>query len=89
VEVNDLPQSERSNTIKEFLKWLEAKTKQNGATLQECLKHLQIEITEMGAQDRTCREYLKDCERAGLIQVNGMRFNITENGRLWLARKVS
>jgi len=89
VEVNDLPQSERSNTIKEFLKWLEAKTKQNGATLQECLKHLQIEITEMGAQDRTCRDYLKDCERAGLIQIDRLKFTISETGKNWLRRKVS
>jgi predicted transcriptional regulator len=89
MEMNDMPQSERSNTIKEFLKWLEAKTILGGATLQECLKHLQIEITEMGAQDRTCREYLKDLERAGLTQINRLKFNITEKGKDWLRRKVS
>ena len=87
--MTEMPQSERSDTIKEFLLWLEAKTKTTGATLQECLKHLQIEITEMGAQDRTCRDYLKVCERAGLIRIDGLKFKVTETGKNWLQRKVS
>ena len=44
-----MPQSERSQIIKAFLKWIEAKTKKGGASLRECIKHIQVEITEMGA----------------------------------------
>jgi predicted transcriptional regulator len=84
-----MPQSERSQIIKEFLKWLEAKTKQGGATLQQCVKHIQVEITEMGAEEKRCAKYLKDCERAGLISADRLKFKITEEGKNWLQRKVS
>jgi len=49
---HEMPQSERSQIIKDFLKWLEAKTKQGGATLQQCTKHIQVEITDMGAEEK-------------------------------------
>jgi len=62
-----MPQSERSEIIKEFLSWLGAKTRQTGATRQECIRHIQLEITNMGAEEKRCEKYLKDCEKAGLI----------------------
>jgi len=84
-----MPQSERSEIIKQFLKWLEAKTKQNGASRPECIRHIQIEITDMGAEEKRCEKYLKDCERAGLICVDGLKFKLTDAGKNWLQRKVS
>jgi hypothetical protein len=88
-EASDMPQSERSEIIKEFLKWLGAKTKQNGATRQECVRHIQVEITAMGAEEKRCEKYLRDCERAGLIYVGGLKFKLTDAGKNWLQRKVS
>lgn len=82
-----MPQSERSEIIKEFLLWFEAKTKQGGAHIKEMVSHIQIEITNMGATARRCREYIKDCEHAGLIRREGQRFKITEKGEDWLRRK--
>jgi len=84
-----MPQSERSEIIKQFLKWLEAKSRHGGATYQECIKHLQVEVTEMGAEERTCQKYMKDCERASLIYTEGLKFKTTDVGINWLRRKVS
>jgi predicted transcriptional regulator len=53
------------------------------------VKHIQVEITEMGAEEKRCQKYLKDCERAGLVCTDGLRFKITEEGKNWLQRKVS
>lgn len=83
-----MPQSERSQIIKELLKWLAAKTKQGGASYQECIKHIQVEITEMGAEEKRCKKYLKDCQKAELIYIDGMKFKITDAGKNWLQRKV-
>ncbi len=82
-----MPQSERSQIIKQFLRWIEAKSKDKGATLKECVRHIQVEITEMGAEEKRCKKYVKDCEEAGLIRREGLRFKITEKGKEWLARK--
>jgi hypothetical protein len=84
-----MPQSERSDIIKQFLKWLNAKSKTGGATWQECLRQIQIEITDMGAHERTCRSYLTDLERAKLIYIDGLKFRVSETGKNWLQRKVS
>lgn len=83
-----MPQSERSQIIKAFLKWIEAKTKKGGASLTECIKHIQVEITEMGAEEKRCKKYVKDCEKAGLIRTQGTKFVITDAGKNWLKRKV-
>ena len=83
-----MPQSERSQIIKAFLKWIEAKTKKGGALLSECIKHIQVEITEMGAEEKRCKKYVKDCQKAGLICTDGMKFKITDAGKNWLQRKV-
>jgi len=83
-----IPQSERSQIIKAFLKWIEAKTKKGGASLRECIKHIQVEITEMGAEEKRCKKYVKDCQKAGLIYTDGMKFKISDTGKNWLQRKV-
>ena len=83
-----MPQSERSQIIKAFLKWVEAKTKKDGASLRECIKHIQVEITEMGAEEKRCKKYVIDCQKAGLIYADGMKFRITDTGKNWLQRKV-
>jgi hypothetical protein len=84
-----MPQSERSQIIKEFLRWLEAKTIRGGATLQECVRQIQVEITDMGAEEKRCQKYLKDCEKSKLICTEALKFKITEDGKNWLRRKVS
>ena len=82
-----MPQSERSQIIKEFLRWMEAKTKQGGASIRASVRHIQVEITEMGAEEKRCHKYLKDCQRAGLIAQKGLKFIITDEGKSWLQRK--
>ena len=82
-----MPQSERSETIKQFLKWLNAKSKQGGASRRECIDHLHIEITDMGAEPRRCEIYLKDCLDSKLIEVKGFKFSITTDGQSWIKRK--
>jgi Predicted transcriptional regulator len=82
-----MPQSERSAIIKEFLKWIEAKSKGSGATLQDAISHLELEITDMGATKRRCSEYVNACVRSGLISIHGLKFKITDEGKNWLQRK--
>ena len=82
-----LPQSERSQNIKELLKWIEAKSKRKGATLQEIVSYTQREICEMGASQRTILDYIRSLERARFIHTEGLRFLITEQGKNWLERK--
>ena len=84
-----MPQSERSQIIKEFLRWLEAKTKRGGATYRDCVRHIQVEITDMGAEEKRCQKYIKSLERANLIFADGIKFKITDAGKNWLQRKVS
>lgn len=85
-----MPQSERSAIIKDFLKWLEAKSKKGGASLSEGSKHIQIDITEMGATQKRAVSYFKDCVRMGLVSLDAktMKFKITEKGKAWLKTKV-
>lgn len=82
-----MPQSERSLIIKEFLKWLEAKSKGNGATIQECVNFITIEVTEMGATTRKAKDYVEACHKAGLISPHGLKFKLTLEGKNWLNRK--
>lgn len=82
-----MPQGERSETIKQFLKWLNAKSKQGGASRQECINHMHVEITDMGAEAKRCEIYLKDCLNSKLIEVEGFKFRITKDGQSWINRK--
>ena len=84
-----MPQSERSETIKQFLKWLNAKSKQSGASRQECINHMHIEITNMGAEPKRCEIYLRDCLQCKLIEEKDYKFSITKDGQSWIRRKTS
>ena len=87
-----MPQSERSQTIKDMLKWLYAKTKKDGgAKLNEILHHVTLEITEMGATERTVKKYLDVCQQMGLVSLSldRLRFMTTRKCKNWLDRKVS
>jgi hypothetical protein len=84
-----MPQSERSQIIIEFLRWLNAKGKKDrGATLKEAVHHIEVEITNMGATTKRSISYIKACERAGLIYTHGIKFRVTEDGKNWLKKKV-
>ena len=84
-----MPQSERSQIMKELLSWLDAKSKGKGkgATLKEIIHHTQLEITDLGASNRTIRGYIRDLLRTQLIHTDGLRFMVTEEGKNWLERK--
>lgn len=82
-----MPQSERSETIKEFLRWITAKSLKGGASLYECIEHLRLEISEMGALKTTAKRYVDDCVEVGFVEIKGMKYIITEKGKSWLRRK--
>jgi len=83
-----LPQSERANIIKDFLKWLEAKTKLGGASYRECIRHIQVEITDMGAEEKRCNKYIKSLLDTGLVHTDRLKYKLTDSGKNWLQRKV-
>jgi len=87
MSVKSLPQSERSQNLKELLAWIKAKSMRKGATTQQILERITIEITDLGATTRTARSYLVTLERAGLIYTQGLRWKITDKGKNWLERK--
>ena len=83
-----MPQSERSKIMKEFLRWLEAKSKHGGASYRDCVRHIQVEITDMGAEEKRCQKYIKSLQDAGLIHTDRLKYKITDSGKNWLQRKV-
>lgn len=84
-----MPQRERTETIREFLLWMEAKSKGSGARIEEIFNHLEVEITDMGATQRTIRDYVSRCRAQGLIESkDDLRFVITSKGKNWLKRKI-
>ena len=84
-----MPQSERSHTLKELLRWLDARTKsKKGATIQEIINHTTVEITELGATDRAVRGYIRTLVRTGMIEMKVFRYYTTDKCKNWL-KKVS
>lgn len=83
-----MPQAERAEIIKEFLKWLEAKSKKGGATRGECIRHIQTELTDMGAEPQRCMKYILACCQVNFIQIDGLKYRLTEDGKNWLQRKI-
>jgi predicted transcriptional regulator len=79
-----MPQSERSDTIKQLLKWLASQ--ENGATVQGIVQYTKWEITEGGATDNAARKYIEDLHRAGLIEYKHPFWKITKAGTNWLER---
>ena len=76
-----MPQSERSNNLKKIVAWLLTEEK---ATTSKIIHHIKWEITEGGATDNTCKKYIKDLDKAGIIRYNHPYWTITEYGKKWL-----
>jgi hypothetical protein len=79
-----MPQSERSDTIKQLLRWLASQ--KNGATVQAMVQYVKWEITEGGATDNSARKYIEDLDRAKLIEYIHPFWKVTRAGMDWLAR---
>ena len=85
-----MPQSERSQIIKEMLMWIDAKTKKDGgATLLQIVRYTESEITSLGATQRTVKSYLNTLLRHSLVSLKGLKFVCTQTGKNWLEKKVS
>lgn len=86
----ELPQSERSQIIKEMLMWIAAKTRlDGGVSRMELIRFVQLEITSLGAATRTVEKYLDDLVRHKLVAIRGHKFFCTQTGKNWLEKKVS
>lgn len=79
-----MPQSERSDNIKQVLKWVASQA--NGATRQAIVFHAKWEIAEGGATDNTITKYIEDLEKARLIEYKQPFWKITNYGKEWLER---
>jgi len=85
-----MPQSERSQIIKEMLMWIDAKTRLDGGIHRaELIRFVQLEITSLGAATRTVEKYLDDLVRHKLVDVKGSKYRLTQTGKNWLEKKVS
>ncbi len=71
-----------------MLKWLSQFESQEhkGQTLAAIVSYTKIEITELGATDNTVKKYVRDLDRAGLIEYDHPFWKITKLGREWLER---
>ena len=85
-----MPQSERSQIIKEMLMWIAAKTKLDGGVPRaELIRFVQLEITDLGAATKTVEKYLKTLLHHKLVDVKGNKYLCTQTGKNWLEKKVS
>ena len=83
-----MPQSERSQIMKELLRWLNAKSKKGvGASTHEVIHHCMSEITSLGATERRVQGYIKTLDSLGFIKIYRLKWKITETGKNWLQRK--
>ena len=80
-----MPQSERSDTMRKMLKWLDSQPDQR-ATMAAIIFHTKWEITEGGAIDRTIKSYIEDLYKAGMIEYKPPFYKITKLGKQWLER---
>ena len=85
-----MPQSERSQIIKQILRWLEARERsKTSPKILEAKRYIESEICEMGAAPRTVGSYLARLEAHGFIrEVHGCLL-CTQTGKNWLEKKVS
>lgn len=79
-----MPQSERSKTLRELLKWLASQ--ESGVTVQAIHAQVRNEITQLGATPKTIQNYIEDLSAAGLIEYKHPFWRITKAGRDWLER---
>jgi len=85
-----MPQSERSQIIKEMLMWIDARTKLNGGVRRgELIRFVQLEITSLGAATKTVEKYLRTLVKHKLVAVKGHKYVCTQTGKNWLENKVS
>lgn len=79
-----MPQSERSKTLKELMKWLASQDP--GATVPAIHAQVRNEITQLGATQKTIQNYIEDLHNAGLIEYKHPYWRVTKFGRDWLER---
>lgn len=79
-----MPQSERSNILKELLKWISSQ--ENGATLAAIHAQVRNEITQLGATAKTIESYVYELHRASFIEYKPPYWRITKSGKEWLER---
>ena len=79
-----MPQSERSNILKKIVEWLASQ--ERGQTTGAIRTHTKWEITEGGATDNTIKKYIKDLDRASLIEYKHPFWRVTKYGKEWLER---
>jgi hypothetical protein len=85
-----MPQSERSQIIKEMLMWIDAKTRLDGGVRRpELIRFVQLEITSLGAATKTVEKYLNTLVRHHLVTIKGQKYVCTQTGKNWLEKKVS
>jgi len=85
-----MPQSERSQIIKQILSWLNARTKsKKPPKINEVYHYIESEICEMGASIRVIKGYLRRLEVHGFIRFDGLKVVCTQTGKNWLKKKVS
>ena len=83
-----MPQSERSQIMKELLRWLSAKSKKSGgASTQSIIHHCISEITDLGTTERTVQKYIRTLNLLGLISLYRLKWKTTAQGENWLNRK--
>ena len=79
-----MPQSERSKTLREMLKWLSSQ--ERGAPVQAIHAQVRNEITQLGATAKTIQNYIEDLDTAGFIEYNHPFWKVTKAGKDWLER---
>jgi hypothetical protein len=79
-----VPQSERSDILKQLLKWLASS--EHGATVAAIRQYTKWEITEGGATDNTIKKYIEDLGHAGLIEYKQPYWIATKFAKDWLER---
>ena len=79
-----MPQSERSNNIRELLKFIDQSPK--GQTLQACVSYVVQEITQFGATEKTAKAYLAALGRSAFIKYSHPYWKITPAGKKWKER---
>jgi len=79
-----MPQSERSNVLKELLKWLASQ--ENGATVSAIHAQVRNEITQLGATPKTIENYITDLHAAAFTEYKHPFWRVTRAGRDWLER---
>jgi hypothetical protein len=83
-----MTQTEKTEIMKKILKWLLSleKTETNGATTSQAQHHIEWEICEGGAAPNTCKKYLEDLHKGGLIEYKHPFWRISKFGKEWLER---